>query len=564
MAVAKKYGTIKFNHTDNKWILDNIEPHVCIRLKNIFKSIPATGVCPFKIKDNNQVCADIEWFMERYPLEISDSDKLLIESGVKRYHSLLQQSEAIFLPGYIPPVITLKKEARLYQVQAVEFHRVNKRYLLGDDLGLGKTISAIATLVNPEHLPVAIVMQAHLPIHWQEKVKEFTDLRVHKIKKSSAYSLPESDVYIFKYTSMHGWVDIFKSGFFKTAIYDEVQELRISGSRKYSSAMRLSENVEAVMALSATPIYNYGDEMFNVMNLIKPGCLGTYDEFLTEWAIPLGSDKWKVRDPKALGTYLRDSNLFLRRTRKDVGRELPPVNKIVHYVEHDEDIADEQYDLARALAIKVTSGTFMERGQASREFDITMRLITGVSKAKSVAAFVRVILESGEKVVLVGWHRDVYEIWLTELADFNPVMYTGSESATQKDKSKQAFIKGESNLFILSLRSGTGLDGLQDVCSLVVFGEMDYSPKVHDQDIARVDRDGQQVQVTAIFLVSNYGSDPVIIDILGLKSSQSQGIVDPNAEVMEVHSDENRIKKMAEAFLKKDITARSVHKANQI
>jgi hypothetical protein len=41
---------------------------------------------------------------------------------------------------------------------------------------------------------------------------------------------------------------------------------------------------------------------------------------------------------------------------------------------------------------------------------------------------VRIMVEGGEPVVLVGWHRDVYDIWL-ELRDLKPAMYTGSESA---------------------------------------------------------------------------------------------------------------------------------------
>ena len=83
-----------------------------------------------------------------------------------------------------------------------------------------------------------------------------------------------------------------------------------------------------------------------------------------------------------------------------------------------------------------------------------------------------------------------------------------------------------------------------------MFGELDWSPKVHDQVIGRVNRDGQTDQVTAIYLVSEYGSDPVIIDLLGLKSSQSHAIMNPlNAPDLTV-TDESRIRKLAEAFLR--------------
>ena len=86
-----------------------------------------------------------------------------------------------------------------------------------------------------------------------------------------------------------------------------------------------------------------------------------------------------------------------------------------------------------------------------------VRQMTGVSKAKYVAEFVRILLESGETRSPRRLASDVYDIWLKELAEFKPVMYTGSERDTQKEKAKEAFVDGKTNLFIISLRSGIGL-----------------------------------------------------------------------------------------------------------
>ena len=74
------------------------------------------------------------------------------------------------------------------------------------------------------------------------------------------------------------------------------------------------------------------------------------------------------------------------------------------------------------------------------------------------------IVDSGEKVVLFGWHRAVYDIWLSELREYSPVMYTGSKSTVQKDASLKSFIDGDSKIFIMSLHSGAGINGLQTVC----------------------------------------------------------------------------------------------------
>jgi hypothetical protein len=67
-----------------------------------------------------------------------------------------------------------------------------------------------------------------------------------------------------------------------------------------------------------------------------------------------------------------------------------------------------------------------------------MRRATGLAKAPYVADFVRLLLESEPKVVLFGWHRDVYEIWLDRLADLNPSLYTGSESSGSAQKERRA------------------------------------------------------------------------------------------------------------------------------
>ena len=130
-------------------------------------------------------------------------------------------------------------------------------------------------------------------------------------------------------------------------------------------------------------------------------------------------------------------------------------------------------------------------------------------------------------------------------------MYTGSESGKDKKQNVDKFINGDSNLLILSLRSGAGLDGLQKRSSIVVFGELDWSPQVHEQVIGRLYREGQNERVMAIYLVSEFGSDPLIIDLLGVKSSQSNSILNPkDDDILFKSSDESRLKTLAENILK--------------
>lgn len=570
----KTYG--KINYTENwkdqgKWTLQ-LEPHVAIRFKDMFRKANKSDVGFVRVMDSDAMRCDLEWFMSRYPLEISEQDAKRIADGSAAYAKKQDEVERLLIPEARFESYNLALEPRDYQKVAVEVVLKNNYLLCADDVGLGKSCIGVATAVRAGQWPAMVVCQTHLPLQWVDQFKKFApDVRCHIIKSRTAYSLPEADVYIMPYSRIIGWDDVINKGTFKTVIYDECQELRRTASQKYITAMRLTQKANRVLGLSATPIYNFGSEIHSVMDVIKPGALGDWEEFRREWcSYSYSDDKAKVKDPKALGSMMREQFLMLRRTRKDVARELPPVNKVIHQVEYDENYAERaQVELAQ-IAARVVSGSFTERGQAARELDARARMMTGVAKARGVADYVRILLENGEKVLLVGWHREVYDIWLKELAEYGPVMYTGSESPTQKEESKNAFMRPmadpkipnpynhdtkqherRSNLLLMSLRSGVGLDGLQEMCSLVVFGELDWSPGVHEQVVGRLNRDGQKDKVTALYLTTDNGTDPLMIDLLGLKSSQAHGIVNPNIEVEFAESNDDRIKQLANSILQR-------------
>lgn len=559
----RTYGRIRLE--DGEWLLE-VEPHVSMRFKDIFRKASKADAGVISIADSESVRKDLDWFLSRYPLEMSEEDRARITDGAASFDRRTEDIEKLFVPQARHEDYAMTKQPRDYQKVAIEvMHRAGS-LLCADDVGLGKTIVGIGGIVRAGEYPAMVVCQTHLPQQWVEKFAEFApQVRCHIIKTRRAYSLPEADVYIMPYSRLIGWDAVIDKGTFKTVVYDEIQELRRSDSSKYSTARALTEKANRVLGLSATPIYNFGSEMHSVMNVIRPGALGTWYEFLREWCVAnyYDSSKARVKDPKALGTFLRENHMMLRRTRKDVARELPPVNKIVHQVEYDEDTAEKAQTELSQIAARVLTGSFTERGQAARELDARARMLTGVAKARSVAEYVKILLENGEKVLLVGWHREVYETWNQELSEYRPVMYTGSESPNQKEEARKAFMRTPfsptdgygagghpaTNLLIMSLRSGVGLDGLQEVCSIVVFGELDWSPGVHEQVVGRLQRDGQGNTVMAIYLVTDNGTDPLMIDMLGLKASQAHGIVNPNSEIEFAESDDTRIRQLAEAIL---------------
>src|SRR5690606_35039036 len=122
----------------------------------------------------------------------------------------------------------------------------------------------------------------------------------------------------------------------------------------------------------------------------------------------------------------------------------------------------------------------------------------------------------------------------------------------QKTKSKKAFMSGESDLCLISIRSAQGIDGLQRRSNTVVVGELDWAPPVYDQLVWRLDRPGQlEDEVNVLFCVSDHGSDPVVMSVNAVKRDQSRGIHDPGEVMPPVQADVAHIKMLAQSFLER-------------
>lgn len=532
------------------------KPHVMIRLKRAMVRINKGQVGTCLLDDTPENARELLWFCDRFPLAITTQARLHLEAGDAAHRRREEQIQTI-LEGRAVSSTSLEMAipARPYQQLAADLVCSTGRLLLADDLGLGKTCAALAAIATSGKLPALVVTLTHLPRQWAAECARFLPgLRVAILKTGKPHPI-DADIIISNYHKLGGWAEEF-AGRVRTIIFDECQELRSgSGTVKYSSAVAIASQAEIRMGLSATPIYNYGGEMYNVLTALDPDCLGESDEFFREWCkdeAGFADRKVHLKDPGAFGAYLRDSGIMLRRTRADVGRELPALSTIPYEIDSDRYQMDKFAHHAQALAEVILAQTENQKGdrmRASAELDWQLRRATGVAKASFVAEFVKMLVDGGERVVLYGWHHDVYDIWRAHLKDHRPAFYTGSETPAAKEREINRFRNGDTPIAILSLRSGAGLDGLQATCRTVVFGELDWSPGVHEQAIGRVHRDGQTQPVCAYFLLSESGSDPVIADTLGVKRGQITGLRDPDAPLTEAGVDPHHIRRLAEHIL---------------
>ncbi len=564
----RTYGRYTLDSAHDRWAIQ-CEPQVSIRLKRVFeRASKAPGIVNLAATHEN--AKELLWFLERYPMEpVRASDLDALRDAGAAYDRFEAAIAKVTAADYVPTNVELALPPRDYQRLPGDLAFAlggTAGVLCADAVGLGKTVEGICLFARTEARPALVVTLTHLPRQWEAEIHRFApSLGVHVVQVGSPYRRnqpldlakklargePVPDVIVISYSKIGGWAE-FLAPFIRSVIYDEAQEFRSGPGYtkpiiRYAAGRILSRAATYRLGLTATPIYNRGGEMFNVVEILAPDVLGSKAEFDREW----GGDV--VRDPVALGGYLRERGIFVRRTRAEVGRELPPVQLIDQPVDCDHKPLEEIEGRAAELARFLLAGGG-ERGdamRASEELSWRLRQATGIAKAPFVADYVRMIVESGEPVVLYGWHHGVYALWGDLLRDLRPEFYHGERTDRQKAESKRRFVDGETDLLICSLRSGAGLDGLQKRARYVVFGELDWSPALHQQCVGRLDRDGQESPegVTAVFCIADTGSDPSVVDALGIKTGQLVGILDGNVKVQQGVRDLDRARTLARRFL---------------
>lgn len=571
-------GTLRLEGEKRPQFVFDVRPDQAVRLKRWFGQMNQARAGTLRLTATPQTAFDLHLLLRGYPLDMDDETRDVVRY-LARECQLRRERTASLRTSPVTLVAELAEPAREYQLHAAAATQASRCMLLADEMGLGKTISAIAFLAaTPDARPSVVVMEPHMLRQWGRQLHRFAPkMTVHTVRSGAPYNVSPADVpyaqqkrtpydphavhpdvLLISYSMLSKWAEVLAADPWGSLILDEAQNLRRgTDTAKGSAASSIARHVRYRLGLSGTPVYNYGDEMFGVMDIIAPDHLGTRDEFLREWCHWTGRS-YRVGFPDALGAKLRDDGVMLRRTRADVCRELPGLQKEIVDVPCDAKTLDavkgQAGELARTLLAQ-TGVTNFARLQASQEMIGVLRQATGIGKAVAVADFVRKLIADGIRPVLYGWHRAVYDIWRAQLEAPAVVgelglrvgFVTGEENGTAKDRAVQAFIRAELDVLIVSLRSGAGIDGLQHATDTVVFGELDWSPKVHDQCTDRVNRDGQARPVIAYYLVADVGIDPIIIDVCGAKRSQSDPILD-GYTVVDGGSDDHA-KRVAEAVV---------------
>ena len=537
-----KLYPVKKNDKIIEWIVEGDAGMVQV-VKRLFpgSTSKGRGMCRFPHSKRNS--ENLNWIMIRYPLVIEDMKawddayKEAVDHAVRIRAFNNRPSKHIPPAEFVGELMEFQEEGLSYLIGA-------ERALLADEMGLGKTIQALAYISSQKAYPALIVAPNHLIKNWNQEIKKFIKLpgygqqsfagteeeSIHIIKGLRPYELPDADIYLIHYGLLRGWKNTLPEYDFKVVVFDEIQELRHTGTEKYSSASLIGEKVPRCFGLSGTPIYNRGGEMWAVMNIIEFHCLGDWDSFTREWCYGYGNDI--VVNPEALGDYLRREGLMLRRTKDQVLKELPPKRRVVQTIDFDTGTYSKliQDAISKAKSIESINDHF-ERGRMTREIVNESRQAMGIAKAPYVVNFVKMLLEAGESILIFAYHHAVFDIYLEELESYKPAIITGRQNAEEKDNAVKSFMGEKTNVCMISLRAAAGLN-LQRATA-VVFGELDWSPAIHSQAEDRAHRIGQTDSILCYYLTADEGPDEVIQEFLGLKKAQFVGLMGDKIETEE-------------------------------
>ena len=468
-----------------------------------------------------------------------------------------------------------------YQKAGVAYLKKVRKGILGDQPGLGKTAQAIATIASENQFPVIVVCPNTLKINWKREVQKFfPKLGVSILNGGKSEEIPKSDVIIVNYDILYNRNDdIIKHGF-KALIVDESHAIK-NGQRKNTcpeckaavrsntvncpvckvrgikpveswtvkrtqAVIRLARLLgprDFVLLLTGTPITNRPDELIPQLEAV-----GRLDNFGGAWRF---KSRYAPKRNVALNTQELNEKLrelcFVRRIKKDVYGDLPPLRNAVQYLDVDKESMDwyktvendavEYFaNRARELAIEEGSDGTTEYWHKKITLEHNKNLIkitalrTAVSKIKyeTTVSWIDNFLESGdgEKVIIFAEHIDFVEKLFERYKDV-AVKIRGGVSVPDRQKAVDKFQNDPTcRVFIANMTSAS--EGLTlTAASDVVFCELGWTPAIHEQCVSRAyGRVNDMHGATAWYLLAPQTIDEDVYSLLDKKRAVVDSVTD--------------------------------------
>ena len=503
------------------------------------------------IPDSTENVRHIKLILDRYPLEILSKSvwqRKMIKTVIVKpappspKHRLNRAKPG---PQFRGSLLNFQKEGLDFLLKS------SGNALLADEMGLGKTVQTLAyAATEKQTFPILVVAPLVTLNNWEKEIEKFLKKKsrngrvlessspsVTTIRTGKSEKLPKTDIYLINYDLLFKRRDDISEVGIRTIVCDEVHNLRSKTTQKYKAVKNLAAlpSVLYRIGLSGTPIYNHGSEIWPIIDIIRPGLLGSFKEFCEYFCYV--NDKGKAIVLENKRASLRNElqkHVMLRRKKSDVLKELKDKVRYKEIIASDTDYYLEELD-------KVWKNLEEEQKKADTEFSKSAsyyraiqseRQIAGVAKLPHVINFVKNIMEIEESVVVFCHHKLIHRLLHESLGEFSPVSIIGGQSDAQRQEDIDRFQSGASKLMIAGIRAGNvGINLTQ--AKYVIFAELDWSPAIHRQAEDRLHRIGQKNTVFAYYLIGSGTLDDHVADVLVDKTYEIDEIMDESAENFE-------------------------------
>lgn len=448
----------------------------------------------------------------------------------------------------------------VYQIDGVAWlERLRHMHLngiLADDMGLGKTLQAIIAITQYQILHPGslclVVCPTSLVHNWQEECNKFNPLlRVLPLdgtpaqRKKLLTGIHNYDVVVTSYNLLQKDIEIYQTIPFGYAILDEAQHIKNRTTRNAKSVKMLQARFRLI--LTGTPIENSLDELWSLFDFLMPGLLSTYDRFLEKYVRMHQVDK----TGNHLDTLRRKVSPFiLRRMKKDLLTDLPPVSEIVYHCS----LSEVQKELYRSYAQSAREE--LSRLVKNEGFErVQIHVLATLTRLKQIcchpAIFAKEKPEPGDSAkydmllellhsLMASSHRTVVFSQYTRMLNIirQDLIQQGIRFSYLDGSSKNRMsIVREFNetpsipIFLVSLKAGGSGLNLTSADTVVHF-DLWWNPAVKDQATDRVHRFGQTSEVSSYTLISLNTIEEKILALLNRKKDLVKKIVNCDDEVL--------------------------------
>lgn len=400
-----------------------------------------------------------------------------------------------------------------------------KRILIGDEPGLGKTVQGIGTFnAVPEARSALVICPASLRLQWEREWHEWcikekgASTQVFLGTKGQA----TGDVVFVSYEGVRNpdLREQLLARKWDLLILDEAHKLKDVGAKQTQAVLGttkepgIASRAERIVALTGTPLPNRPNECFALVRILNHAAIDKMSakRFKEYYDVSVkaknGAEFTVTGHLHELQARLR-AHVMVRRSKASVLKDLPDKRYALAYVESTTAI-QKVLEAERLLDIDPDD---MENLPIEMEGHIArVRKEMGIAKAPLVIDHLRNLFDGGtEKVVCFAFHTEV--VRLLEEAFPHAAVVSGKTRMVDREAEKTRFqTDPKCKLFIGQLTAaGTGIDGLQNVCSHAVFAEASWTPGENEQCGDRIHRFGQKLGVLLQFLVAAGSLDERIL-----------------------------------------------------